>query len=88
METSELIKEAKQGSAAAQKCLFDLWSHKMLLVCRRYVKNSEDAEELLLDGFCKFFKKLSSFNTAKKYIIFFFILYLTKGCLGNDGKII
>ena len=62
METSELIKEAKQGSAAAQKCLFDLWSHKMLLVCRRYVKNSEDAEELLLDGFCKFFKKLSSFN--------------------------
>ena len=23
METSELIKEAKQGSAAAQKCLFD-----------------------------------------------------------------
>ena len=62
METSELIKEAKQGSAAAQKCLFDQWSEKMLLVCRRYVKNSEDAEELLLDGFYKFFKKLSSFN--------------------------
>jgi RNA polymerase sigma factor (sigma-70 family) len=62
METSELVKEAKQGSAAAQKCLFDQWSGKMLLVCRRYVKNSEDAEELLLDGFYKFFKKLSSFN--------------------------
>ena len=62
METSELIKEAKQGSAAAQKCLFDNWSERMLLVCRRYVKNSEDAEELLLDGFYKFFKKLSSFS--------------------------
>ena len=62
MDTSELVKEAKQGSAAAQKCLFDQWSGKLLLVCRRYVKNSEDAEELLLDGFYKFFKKLSSFN--------------------------
>jgi len=62
METSELIKEAKQGSAAAQKCLFDQLAEKMLLVCRRYVKNSEDAEELLLDGFYKFFKKINSFN--------------------------
>jgi RNA polymerase sigma factor (sigma-70 family) len=62
METSDLIKEAKQGSAAAQKCLFDLLSERLLLVCRRYVKNSEDAEELLLDGFYKFFTKLSSFN--------------------------
>jgi RNA polymerase sigma-70 factor (ECF subfamily) len=62
METSELIKEAKQGSAAAQKCLFDQWADKMLLECRRYVKTSEDAEELLLDGFYKFFKKLPSFN--------------------------
>ena len=62
METSELIKEAKQGSGAAQKCLFDQLAEKMAFVCRRYVKNSEDAEELLLDGFYKFFKKLSSFN--------------------------
>ncbi len=62
MNTSELIKEAKHGSAAAQKCLFDLLADKMLMVCRRYVKNTEDAEELLLDGFYKFFKKLSSFN--------------------------
>jgi len=62
METSELIKEVKQGSLAAQKCLFDLLSEKMLMICRRYVKSNEDAEELMLDGFYKFFKKISSFN--------------------------
>jgi RNA polymerase sigma-70 factor (ECF subfamily) len=62
MEISELIKEAKKESAAAQKCLFDLMSDKMILVCRRYVKTYEDAEELLLDGFYKFFKTLSSFT--------------------------
>ena len=62
MDTAELIKEAKQGSTAAQKYLFDQWAEKMQMVCRRYVKNPEDAEELLLDGFYKFFKKIKSFN--------------------------
>ena len=62
METSELIKEAKQGSTAAQKYLFNEWAEKMYIICRRYVKSPEDAEELLLDGFYKFFKKINSFN--------------------------
>jgi len=62
MNTSELVKEAKQGSTAAQKCLFDLFGEKMLSVCQRYVKNPEDAEELLLDGFYKFFTKISAFS--------------------------
>ncbi len=62
MNTADLIREAKGGSSAAQKYLFDNFSDKMLMVCRRYVKASGDAEELLLDGFLKFFKNLSSFN--------------------------
>ncbi len=62
MNLSDLIKEAKQGSNAAQKCLFDEMSGKLLIICRRYVKNTEDAEEIMLDGFYKFFKSLSSFT--------------------------
>ena len=62
MEISILIKEAKHGSAAAQKCLFDLYADKMMMLCRRYLKNKEDAEEVLIDGFCKFFKSIDSFS--------------------------
>ena len=62
MDVSELIREARQGSEASQKCLFDLLSDKMMLVCRRYLKSREDAEEALLDGFYKFFKNLSAFH--------------------------
>lgn len=62
MEISELISEARRGSNAAQKCLFNLWADNMLLLCRRYVKRREDAEEILLDGFYKFFKNLHAFN--------------------------
>jgi len=62
MDISKLIKEAKHGIAASQKCLFDQFSDKMMLVCRRYLKNNEDAEEALLNGFYKFFKNLGSFQ--------------------------
>ena len=62
MNISELVNEAKRGSVAAEKCLFDLLADRMLLLCRRYVKNKEDAEELMLDGFYKFFKNLRGFN--------------------------
>lgn len=61
MEIAQLVKEAKQGSASAQKCLFDLLSDRMMLLCRRYLKSQEDAEEVLLDGFYKFFKNLPTF---------------------------
>ena len=62
MDTSKLIKEAKHGIAASQKCLFDQFSDRLMLVSRRYLKNNEDAEEALLDGFYKFFKNLGSFQ--------------------------
>ncbi len=62
METSELIKEVKQGSIAAQKCLFDQWCGPMMIICKRYVKNVLDSEEIMLDGFYKLFKNISSFT--------------------------
>jgi RNA polymerase sigma factor (sigma-70 family) len=62
MQVSTLIREAKHGSAAAQKCLFDLYASRMMLICRRYVKSVEDAEEVLLDGFFKIFRAISQFN--------------------------
>jgi RNA polymerase sigma factor (sigma-70 family) len=62
MDVAQLIKEAKQGIASSQKCLFDLFGDKMMLVCRRYLKSTEDAEEVLMDGFYNFFKNLSSFH--------------------------
>src|SRR6187549_3885497 len=62
MDIAQLVKEAKQGSASAQKCLFDLLADKMMLLCRRYVKNTEDAEEVSLAAFHKFFKNIASFH--------------------------
>ncbi len=62
MNLSELIKEVKEGSVAAQKCLFDEFAGKILFICRRYVKSPEDAEEIMLDGFYKVFKTIDTFS--------------------------
>lgn len=62
MNLQQLIREAKQGSSAAEKCLFDEFGGKMLALCCRYVKSPEDAEEIMLDGFCKFLKGLHAFQ--------------------------
>lgn len=62
MHIESIFNEARNGSIAAQKYLFDKWADSMFLLCRRYVKNREDAEEVLLDGFYKFFANLKEFH--------------------------
>ncbi|MEO8769396.1 MAG: sigma-70 family RNA polymerase sigma factor [Ferruginibacter sp.] len=62
MEIAELIREIQAGSEPAQDALFTKLSGRMFILCRRYVKNTEDAEESLLDGFCNVFKHIGSFR--------------------------
>lgn len=57
-----MIEEARSGSAAAQRYLFDRFSDPMMAVCCRYVKAREDAEEIMLDGLYKFFSNLDGFR--------------------------
>ncbi len=62
MTLSQLVEEAKQGNLAAQQGLFNELYDKMWYVCRRYIKDEWDAEEVLQDGFYNFFKGLSTFK--------------------------
>ncbi|HEV3324028.1 MAG TPA: sigma-70 family RNA polymerase sigma factor [Puia sp.] len=62
MNIAEQLEDARSGNAAAQKFLFDRLADPMMALCCRYVKNRADAEELVLDGFYKFFSHLSAFQ--------------------------
>jgi RNA polymerase sigma factor (sigma-70 family) len=88
MDLQQLLKECKQHSAAAQKCLFDLYADRMMVLCCRYVKNQHDAEEVMLDGFYKLFKNVSRFQFKgdaalyawiKKIMVNECLMYLRKG---------
>jgi RNA polymerase sigma-70 factor (ECF subfamily) len=62
MELQQLLKECKKNSVTAQKYLFDHYAVSMFLLCRRYVKTDESAEEVMMNGFLKFFNSIQQFN--------------------------
>lgn len=62
----ELIERCKKKDRLAQKLLFEKYAHKMMGVCIRYAKNSEDARDLLHDGFYKVLIKIGSFKGNSK----------------------
>jgi len=62
MDDFTLVKECLSGSPKAQKTLFDKFAPKMFSICLRYMKNSDQAEDVLQDGFIKIFSKLSDYK--------------------------
>ncbi len=62
MDESALVKKCIKGDARAQRALFEKFAPKMLGVCMRYAKNTEQAEDVLQDGFVKVFTKLSNYS--------------------------
>jgi RNA polymerase sigma-70 factor (ECF subfamily) len=57
-----LIKKAIKNNREAQHVLFEMHSPKMLSVCRYYIKDIQQAEEAMLNGFFKVFKNLKSYK--------------------------
>lgn len=47
---------------SAQKQLYGLFAKKLFLLCYRYVRNKEDAEDILTEGFVKVFKHLKNID--------------------------
>ncbi|GAA3635428.1 RNA polymerase sigma factor [Flavivirga jejuensis] len=65
-ETS-LIKKAIKSNREAQHVLFELHAPKMLSVCRYYIKDLQQAEEVMLNGFFKVFSNLKSFKNEGSF---------------------
>lgn len=64
---SKLIQRAAKNNREAQHVLYELHSPKMLSVCRYYIKDTHQAEEVLLNGFFKVFKYLKTFKNEGSF---------------------
>lgn len=64
---TKLIAKAKKGNRKAQHDLFELFSPKMLSICRQYIKNSDVAEEVMLSGFLKVFTHLKTYKAEGSF---------------------
>jgi RNA polymerase sigma-70 factor (ECF subfamily) len=57
-----LVKCCQNNNSQAQKMLYDKYVQSMMVLCLRYIPGPEDAKEVLMDGFCNFFKHIGTFT--------------------------
>ena len=62
MDEEQLVNKCLEKDTLAQKQLFDYYSKRMMGVCLRYSKDSEEAQDVLQMGFIKVFEKLDMYN--------------------------
>ena len=64
---SDLINGCIDGNRRMQEELYRRFSPRMYAVCLRYATSSEEAEDILQEGFIKVFKKLGSFRSEGSF---------------------
>ena len=59
---AELVNRCRRNDRQAQKVLYVKYVEDMMLICLRYITSTEDAKEVLMDGFLAFFTQLKKFE--------------------------
>ena len=61
-EENELIQLAVENNRQAQQQIYSKFSPKMLSVCRQYIKDIHQAEDIMITAFMKVFTNLKNFQ--------------------------
>jgi RNA polymerase sigma-70 factor (ECF subfamily) len=59
---NDLIDGCLKGERRAQQRVYEIFYGKMMTVCLRYTKNTDQAKDILQDGFIKVFGSMDKFN--------------------------
>ncbi len=62
LEEKELVKACKRKKQSAQKQLYEHYYDMMFRLCYRYLANSHDVEDVVVEGFIKVFEKIKQFE--------------------------
>lgn len=63
----EILKACLNGDRQAQKTLFQMYAGKMMVVCLRYARHYQEAEDILQDAFIKVFTHLGEFEYSGSF---------------------
>lgn len=63
----ELLIECQRSDRSAQRKVYETMAGKLYSVCRRYLKNDEDIEEVLADTFYKIFTKITQLQNLDTF---------------------
>ena len=57
-----IITKCKKQEPEAQKLLYEMYKDQMYAICMRYIKSSQDAEDIFIDAFYKILTKIDHFK--------------------------
>jgi RNA polymerase sigma factor (sigma-70 family) len=63
----QLLQGCRKRDSNAQRQLYELYSSKMYGICYRYVKDSMEAEDILVTSFMKVFEKIQQFKSEGSF---------------------
>lgn len=66
-EENEIIQLAIENNRQAQQLIYNKFSPKMLSVCRQYIKDLQNAEDLMITAFMKVFTNLKKFENKGSF---------------------
>ena len=61
-EEDTLIRKCRKQDGQAQKTLYEKYAAKMLAICVRYVKEEDQAEDVMIGGFVKVFERIEQYK--------------------------
>ena len=64
---TQLIKKASKQNREAQQAIYTKYAPKMLSVCRQYIKDLHNAEEVMMAGFLKVFLNIHKFKSEGSF---------------------
>src|SRR5712675_206139 len=62
-DENSLVELCRNQNRSAQKNLYEMYSGRMLTTCLRYLKNEDDAMEVLNNAFMKVFSKIAQYKS-------------------------
>ena len=68
LDDPKLIKGCLKGNRQAQEALYQKYAGQMFVVCLRYVKERQEAEDVLQEAFIKVFKEIEKFRGDSQLI--------------------
>jgi RNA polymerase sigma-70 factor (ECF subfamily) len=62
MHLKQIIDNCKKKNKNAQKALFYEYNHLMSALCKRYISDKDESDDVLMQGWINIFNKIESFN--------------------------
>ena len=80
-EHINIIRGCKQNDRKAQEALYKAYYKAMVTICLRYMKDEEDAVEVLNNGFLKVFQNIQRYDPAQASLYTWIRTIVVNSCL-------